>query len=525
MHGPDAGRLLSSHEGVPSRPAASAPTSGKRSVLLVDLNNFGRYPSLSIGYLTAVLRQHAYAEVSVFSPLMMGVQGVTREAEPRLLGLLAAQLNHCAATSPSAFVRRCRAQLAARQLSGVTAQRHAVVAAVKAEIARVKPDAVLISTYLMYRDVCEHLCAAGQAHGARVVIGGPYFAQPEIVADWVRIKGLAALVAGEVELMLPAIVETLLGDGDLSRHAGIIVADAAGRPKGRIAEPLQALDDVPFPDFADFPWAAYPHRLVPVITGRGCGWGACTFCSDITSTAGRTYRSRSPAEVLREVAQQRERYGAAGFVFTDLKLNSNIPMWRALAEGMQDAAPGSHWVGAVHAGMEDDNGLSQAQLHAAARSGCVRLSTGLESGSQRVIDAMKKGTRIEAVSAFLHAAAAAAISCRCTMMVGYPGETAEDVHASARFLASHGKVIERVSLNRLSVNTGTTLHRWLQGKPDKFRGFHIVSHDAGSAQVEHHNSIAGSRAHRKAVMQLLTEVHRINARKLSSRARQFDGVM
>ena len=48
------------------------------------------------------------------------------------------------------------------------------------------------------------------------------------------------------------------------------------------------------------------------------------------------------------------------------------------------------------------------------------------------------------------------------MIIGYPGETAHDVHASAEFLEQHERVIERVSLNRLQVITGTALHRRLR---------------------------------------------------------------
>ena len=79
-------------------------------------------------------------------------------------------------------------------------------------------------------------------------------------------------------------------------------------------------------------------------------------------------------------------------------------MWRSIIGGMQAAAPGSQWIGAVHVGTEADNGLSDADLRDAAKSGCVRLTTGLESGSQRISDMMKKGTHLDGISAFLRSA-------------------------------------------------------------------------------------------------------------------------
>lgn len=494
------------------------------NVLLVDLNNFARYPTLPIGYLASILRS-SNVLVSVFAPLMVGVRGVTREARPHRFSLLAAKLNYRAATSGSALIRKWRNRLAAKRLSEVTAHEDQVLRGFQAELQRARPQFVMISTYLMYRNVCEQICAICQEQGVAVIIGGPYFVQPEVIKDWVRIPGLTALAAGEVELQLPSILKTLLAGGDVTLHQGMMAAGPQGEIRGEIAAPQREIDAVPYPDFSDFPWEAYPNRIIPVITGRGCGWGACTFCSDVTSTAGRTYRSRSPGNVLNEIASHYRQYQVSRFVFTDMKLNSNVEMWRSLISGTQEVAPGAQWIAAVHVGNEADTGLSESDLRAAAASGCVRLSTGLESGSQRIIDLMKKGTQLDSISAFLHNASAAGISCRCTMILGYPGETAADVHASAEFLEHHVEVIERVSLNRLQVIAGTTLHRSATRKSGRLAGFRIVSADSRTAQVEHRYDELETSSHRKAVMRLLTAVHRINIRELSPRAREFEGVM
>lgn len=496
----------------------------KPKVLLVDLNNFARYPSLSIGYLTSVLRE-ASSDVSVFAPLMVGVRGSTREARPHRFGLIVAQLNHLAATSELPWLRRWRDNLAKRRLSEITAHHHKVIRGFRAHLALAKPEVVMISSYLMYRNVCVQICALCREVGLPVLIGGPYFVQPEVISEWVGIPGLSGLIAGEVELELPSILSTLLAGGDLRQHVGVFVADDTGKPQGRVAPPLRDLDAVPIPDFHAFPWKDYPNRIIPVITGRGCGWGVCSFCSDVTSSAGRTFRSRSHDGVTRELADQHRRYGASMFVFTDLKLNSDVDMWRAIIGGMQTAAPGAKWIAAVHVGMDADNGLTDEDLRSAAESGCARLTTGLESGSQRLLDLMKKGTQLDAVSSFLRRASAAGISCRCTMILGYPGEAAEDVHASADFLASHTREIERVTLNRLQLITGTVLDQSLKRAPHKFKGFNIVQRDDAMAQLEHRNDAIGAASHRRAVMRLLGEAHRINSRHLSPVARGFEGVM
>jgi anaerobic magnesium-protoporphyrin IX monomethyl ester cyclase len=495
----------------------------QEKVLLVDLNNFARYPTLPIGYMAAVLRREGM-RVEVFSPLMVGVGGVVREKRPHRFSLLLSKLNHHAATSSRTWVRQWRQRVADGRASELSAHHDKVVEGFARSLAAHRPRAVLVSTYLMYRAVCERICALCRDAGVPVLIGGPYFSQPEVIHDWVRIEGLVALAAGEVELALPEIVKTLVDGGDLGRFSGIVSSDAAGAVRGEPAPPLLQLDDVPFPDYGDFPWSAYPNRIAPIVTGRGCGWGVCTFCSDVTSTAGRSFRSRSPENVLDEMVHHHRRLGVSRFVFTDLKLNSDLAMWRALASHVQETVPGAQWIGAVHVG-SGENGLSAGELRAAAASGCVRLTTGLETGSERVGELMKKGTRREAVGRFLRDASAAGISTRCTMIIGYPGERAQDVHESAAFLEAHHDVIERVSLNRLNVVMGTTLHRRLQTQPQKFPGIRLWPEDPGQAQAPHHNRETEVAEHRRAVGRLLTAVHRINGKDLLLRAREFEGVM
>ncbi|MVF11901.1 B12-binding domain-containing radical SAM protein [Ketobacter sp. MCCC 1A13808] len=493
-------------------------------VLLVDLNNFARYPTLSIGYLASILRQAKFT-IDVFSPLMVGVRGTIREARPNVLGLPKARLNHRVATSNSRWVRQFRNYVAKRQHSGITAHQQAVLEAFRESLMQSAPQAVLISTYLMYYEVCIEMCRLCKEQDIPVIIGGPYFVQEDVYAEWVKIDGLSGLIAGELELEAPNIINSLLNKQDVSHHQGVLRFASDGTIKGKVARPLKTLDDVPFPDFSDFPWHQYPNRIVPIVTGRGCSWGACSFCSDVTSTAGRTYRSRSPENVIAEIKHQYERYNVTNFVFVDLKLNSNLSVWRAIINNMQTVAPGAKWIASVHVGMEEENGLSAEDLIAAAKSGCVRLTTGLESGSQRIIDWMKKGTQLDLIGQFLKNARAAGISNRCTMIIGYPNETHEDIDASARFLADHVDDIERIMLNRLAITAGTPIVRQLKRNPDRYQGFHIVSENAALAQVEHYYEGVSRSDHRGAVNQLLAHVVGINSKELLTQAQDFEGVM
>jgi radical SAM superfamily enzyme YgiQ (UPF0313 family) len=269
----------------------------------------------------------------------------------------------------------------------------------------------------------------------------------------------------------------------------------------------------------------YPNRIVPMITGRGCGWGVCQFCSDVTSTAGRTYRSRSPENVLEEIALQSRRHDTSLFAFVDLKLNSNLDVWNGLIAHMRDRCKDATWIGAVHVGREQPNGLDAATLRDAKRAGMVRMTTGLESGSQRVLDRMKKGTDLAVTSRFLHDATKAGISVRVTMIHGYPSEMAEDVLESATFLERHSKQIDRVLLNRFQIMIGPTFLRHYDSDAERFPGVKSVKRLPQLAIADHEYEPAQTWQYTKAVQRLLSAVHAINSKPLLGAALQFEGVM
>jgi radical SAM superfamily enzyme YgiQ (UPF0313 family) len=261
------------------------------------------------------------------------------------------------------------------------------------------------------------------------------------------------------------------------------------------------------------------------MTGRGCSWGHCTFCSDVTVVNGLTFRSRPVNAVLDELEHQSARYGTTDFVFVDIKLNSNLEMWRGIIDRFQERVPGGRWIGTVHVQGSAENGLTRDELRAAAQAGLTRLSFGFETGSQRVNNAMAKGTSIERTGQFLADAHAAGISIRATAILGYPGETADDVDRTARFVRTHERQLDRIRMNRFTPMPGTRFHRLYERAPARFPGFTDLRWDFDLRRGEYRYRPAGERAYRKARARLLREVHRINSRPLRRGADAFDGVM
>jgi radical SAM superfamily enzyme YgiQ (UPF0313 family) len=149
--------------------------------------------------------------------------------------------------------------------------------------------------------------------------------------------------------------------------------------------------------------------------------------------------------VIHEMREQARRHSTTNFLFLDLKLNSNPNLLRGIVENVQRNVRGAQWIGTVHVDGRSDNGLSRGELRAAVAAGMRRVSFGLESGSQKMLDAMDKGCTVERNSEFIRTAHEAGLSVRATMFKGYPGETAEDIELTAQFLEKHADYIGRIA--------------------------------------------------------------------------------
>jgi len=493
-------------------------SSGPR-ILLVDLNNFSRFPTLPVGLITALLRRAGHV-VEVLSPLSVGAKGIPRESRATPWGYWDERLRWWSATTPSRSVRALRDALGRLRPHRRSTRGEEMMEALSAALDR-RPAVVLVSAYLMYHDVCERIAAKGAERGIPVVVGGPAFHGEDTRREWLRIPGLTGLFAGEAEGSIVEVLEHLIA-GETPSAPGYSPASGVD---GGLASPLHGLDELPFPDYDDFPWEKYPNRIISMLTARGCGWGVCTFCSDVVTVAGRTFRSRSTENVLEELRHHRERYETTLFCFSDLKLNSNLEVWRGLHEGFSSAVPGAKWTCAVHMGPRKDEGLSRADLFAASRAGLTRVTTGFETGSPRLLSAMKKGTDPERLRDFLAYASEAEISTRVTAFTGYPGEEPEDLEATRDFLRRAQPHLDRVHLSRLLVQNGTPVEEELREGRLRETTIERLESRPREALTTHVNRAVGSPAYRKAVARLLEVVHDINRRPLRTRASELEGAM
>lgn len=488
----------------------------RRRVLIVDLNNFATFPTLTVGVLVAALRQDGH-EVQVLCPLAHDVPAAVREKQEGWFDHFKQRVH----LTESRWLRIPR-NIGRKMREGWVERSHPIVLREVERALERGPDIVLLSAYFQHFNSVKEIGERALKRRIPVLLGGAMFNNDEAAAVWRTIPGLAAVVGAESDLGISALVEAVCNGDGLAGFAGLTLPNGQ---KTMPAPPLRQLDAIPVPDFTDFPWDRYRVRIIPLMTGRGCQWDRCHFCSDVFTVNGRTFRTRSIDNVLLEMQEQARRHGTASFLFHDLKLNSYPDMIRGIASKVQSYVNGAEWIGTVHVDLRKDNGLSRKDLFSAVSGGMRRINFGLETGSQALLDRMDKGTSVDMNSEFIRDAFEAGLSIRCSMFKGYPGETADDMEKTASFLKTHAPYLDRIRFSDFSLLADTPIYQIINGNKAEITGFKVNKQIKAKARSNYVYNRKDQSSYAKALTKVLRIVHDINRRPIRSAARQFDGVM
>ena len=182
------------------------------------------------------------------------------------------------------------------------------------------------------------------------------------------------------------------------------------------------LDAQPFPDRAAIDQHAYvdvwrKHHgsgSVSLITARGCPF-TCTWCSH--SVFGYSHRRRSPANVVDEVEHIVATYAPDQLWYADDVFTINHKWLFEYAAEMERRG-----LRLPFETISREDRLNEEIIQTLARMGCYRLWIGAESGSQRVLDAMKRRTNAERVRSMVHLLQKYGIEVGMFIMLGYDGE-------------------------------------------------------------------------------------------------------
>jgi len=296
------------------------------------------------------------------------------------------------------------------------------------------PSVLGIYANLMTRSNAVEIMGVAREAGWRVVVGGP---EPGAYAQEYLEAGAEFVVFGEGEATMEELLTALRERADRldpawrSKIAGAAYLDEFGLfhqnpPRAQIAD----LDAQPWParhaiDLHRYveTWRTHHQQgSVNFITARGCPY-KCRWCSH--QVYGQTHRRRNPIKVVDEVEWLLKEYTPDIAWVSDDVFTINHDWIRKYAAEMRRRG--------LHVPFEcisRADRLNEEMLDLLAELGCFRIWIGSESGSQRLLDSMDRGVKVEQVQQAVAMTRARKIQSGMFLMWGYEGEEMQDIEAT-----------------------------------------------------------------------------------------------
>jgi radical SAM superfamily enzyme YgiQ (UPF0313 family) len=271
------------------------------------------------------------------------------------------------------------------------------------------------------------------------VVGGPHVsAVPE--RTLAAFPNLDYAIIGEGEISFFELLERLRCGRAIEGCPGLVHRTPAGEIVANPRSPyLTDLDALPLPAWdlvRGFPHGFHPslfsYRRSPVatlVTSRGCPF-SCSFCD--RSTSGKLGRYHTTESVLRH-CQHLVDFGVRHIIFYDDLFTVKKKRVVELCEAFLACGFDFTWSCNSHPNLLDPDTLRLMK-----RAGCWQIAYGIESGSQRILDVVKREVRLPRMRETLRMTRAAGIRAKGYVMIGHPTETLQTLDETAEFL----KIVE-----------------------------------------------------------------------------------
>lgn len=278
-------------------------------------------------------------------------------------------------------------------------------------------------------------------------------------AVWRVFRDADAIVPGEGETPLVALLDAVRTGTPLAGIAGVLTPDATSGAAERIHyENVAAL---PTPAFDVWDWRRYwsPEPVILYSPTRGCYWNKCTFCdyglNDDRPTS--PSRERPLDKVMTDLAEA-HRFGRVLYFAVDAMSPRYL---RRLAAAMAESPLDLKWSAELRLERTFPERSAGKVL---ADSGCVAVSFGYESGTQRILDLIDKGVTIANVPGVLRELADNGIAAQIMGFTDFPSETYEEALATYGFLGDHEDLWTSAGIGRFGLTPGSIVAK----QPERF---------------------------------------------------------
>jgi radical SAM superfamily enzyme YgiQ (UPF0313 family) len=244
-------------------------------------------------------------------------------------------------------------------------------------------------------------------------------------------RGAAAVIIGEGEITIADLADRLLTGGTIEDVPGIAYLDHSCAVRRTSARPfIKSLDELPFPawDLVDIErykriwYERHGYYSMNIATTRGCPYH-CNWCAK--PIYGQRYATRAPRKVVEEIAWLKQRFAPNHFWVVDDVFGLKPGWVEEFATLMNDCD-----IHVPYRCLMRADQVTTTVAKALAASGCRMVWMGAESGSQKVLDAMEKGLRVEDIHQANRLLKREGIAVGVFLQFGYPGETWTDIEAT-----------------------------------------------------------------------------------------------
>ncbi|MFH1898637.1 MAG: radical SAM protein [Candidatus Desantisbacteria bacterium] len=245
------------------------------------------------------------------------------------------------------------------------------------------------------------------------------------------------IIRREPEITLRELCRVIASDKQEGKHIGLPlqVEGISFRDGNKILHnpprPWLDMDELPHPawhliDTADYIMPFHNVPFLLIATSRGCPY-PCTFCADSTYY-GKILRKRSPKKLIDEMEWVGKVFGIHEFLFWSESFTLDSGFVMAVCDEIMKRGLQISWVcnsRVDHVNLE--------MLMALKKAGCWMIGYGIESGSQAVLDSIKKGTTIEQIKKAVELSHQAGLEVSGHCVLGLPADTLATIKQTIDF--------------------------------------------------------------------------------------------
>ena len=285
-------------------------------------------------------------------------------------------------------------------------------------VKKIAPDLIGITGMTPVIDNAFRTAGICRRYAKYVVIGGPHVS---VAGSKVfeQCPDVDYVIQGEGEISFPLLVEALERNKDITNVPGVITRDFSNLPSPLIDE----LDSIPFPARHLLPNERYRYilssgKVTTMFTSRGCPYH-CVFCDK--AVFGSKWRARSAANVLDEIELVRRDYGIDSIIFYDDLFTLDKKRVLEICQGIIDRELKIEWKCEGRVNLADKETLTLMK-----KAGCSMIAYGVESGNQKGLDYLNKGTTVEQIRNAFELTKRSGIRPMAYFVLGIPVETYDD---------------------------------------------------------------------------------------------------